>query len=340
MKKITFTVPCYNSQDYMRCCIDSLLCGGDEVEIIIVDDGSTDKTGEIADEYLLRYPSIIRVIHKKNGGHGSGVNAGLEHATGEYFKVVDSDDWLQEDAYRELLDTIEALSWEEHSVDLFVCNYVYDHLYEDKQHTVHYENIFPQRRNCTWNEMGHFYPSQYLVMHALIYRTAVLRRSGVKLPEHTFYVDNIFAYQSLPYVNNIYYLPVDLYHYFIGRDDQSVNEKVMMQRIDQQIRVTKIVTDCSDLHKVQQVYPKLAAYMIRNISIMLTISSIHLLLIGDQEAMDKREDLWNYVKNQDEGLYHYLRRRTLSKWTYIQGKAAASITVAGYRMARKIYKFN
>ena len=99
MKYITFTVPCYNSQDYMERCIESLLPGGEDVEIIIVDDGSKDATGEIADYYERQYPSIVKAVHKENGGHGSGVNAGLKRASGMYFKVVDSDDWLDETAY-------------------------------------------------------------------------------------------------------------------------------------------------------------------------------------------------------------------------------------------------
>ena len=103
MKYITFAVPCYNSQDYMRRCVDSLLAGGRDVEIILINDGSSDDTGRIADEYQLRYPDIVRAVHKPNGGHGSGVNKGLELARGLYYKVVDSDDWLDAGAYRMLL---------------------------------------------------------------------------------------------------------------------------------------------------------------------------------------------------------------------------------------------
>ena len=130
MKYITFTVPCYNSQDYMKRCIDSLLPGGDDVEIIIVDDGSTDATGKIADEYEACYPGIVRAVHKRNGGHGSGVNAGLRLATGTYFKVVDSDDWLEEGAYARLLGRIKGLCMKKEArligevPDLFVCNYI------------------------------------------------------------------------------------------------------------------------------------------------------------------------------------------------------------------------
>lgn len=252
MKYITFTVPCYNSAAYMERCVDSLLIGGEDVEILLIDDGSTDRTGEIADEYERNYPGIVRAVHKSNGGHGSGVNAGLHLATGCYFKVVDSDDWLSEDAYRRLLARVKefctgAVAELMDQPDLIVCNYTYNHLEEGTAHTMAYRNVFPAETPCTWNDIGHFRPSQYLIMHALIYRTSVLRETGVCLPEHTFYVDNIFAYQPLPYVKKIYYMDIDLYQYFLGRADQSVNEEVMMRRIDQQIKVTKIVASCVDL---------------------------------------------------------------------------------------------
>ena len=100
MKLLTFAIPCYNSEAYMEKCIESLLPGGDDVEILIVDDGSHDRTAEIADAYEKKYPGIIRAIHQENGGHGEAVNAGIRNATGLYFKVVDSDDWVALDAYR------------------------------------------------------------------------------------------------------------------------------------------------------------------------------------------------------------------------------------------------
>lgn len=345
MKYITFAVPCYNSQSYMRRCVDSLLSGGREVEIILINDGSSDGTAAIADEYQLRYPDIVKAVHKKNGGHGSGVNKGLELAEGLYYKVVDSDDWLDQDACQKLLDRIKALykNMQEESgkdmPDLFVCNYVYDHLEEGTKRTMDYRNIFPQDRLCTWDDIGRFRPSQYLIMHSLMFRTQILRKSGVKLPEHTFYVDNLFSYQPLPFVRSIYYMDIDLYHYYLGRDDQSVNEKVLMKRIDQQIRVTELVARSVDLDQVKERYPKLAAYMTRNISIMLSISSIHLLLIKTAEAQKKRKDMWDRIKEYDTGLYYRLRYSTLSGLTYLPGRLGGKLTVGGYRFARKIYQF-
>ena len=107
MKLISFAIPCYNSAAYMRKCIESILPGGDDVEIIIVDDGSTkDNTLEIAREYEAEYPSIVKAVHQENGGHGQAVNTGLSYATGRYFKVVDSDDWVDEKSYKRILKTL------------------------------------------------------------------------------------------------------------------------------------------------------------------------------------------------------------------------------------------
>ena len=340
MRQITFTVPCYNSEDYMERCIDTLLTAEEQVEIIIVDDGSTDRTGEIADNYARNYPEIVQVIHQENGGHGAGVNAGLAKASGKYFKVVDSDDWLDPDELKKLLSKLQEWEKKDVTVDLVVCNYLYDHFYENKCKRMSYKNVMREGTICGWNDIRHFRASQYLVMHALFYRTEVLRKSGVKLPRHTFYVDNIFANQPLPYVKTLCYLNLDLYHYFLGREDQSVNEKVLMKRIDQQIRVTKLVSVCTDLEKLREHNPRLANYLTRNISIMMAISSIHLLLIGTPEAWKKREMLWNYVKNHDRRLYVTLKRRTVSGFTYLPGRTGAAITLAGYRAARKLYQFN
>lgn len=342
MKYITFAIPCYNSQDYMERCINSLVKGGEDVEILIIDDGSMDCTGEIADTYEKKYPGIIKAVHQENGGHGAGVNKGLELAQGLYYKVVDSDDWLEEQAYENLLTKVKEFCDNESSEevpDLFVCNYVYNHLDEGTSRSMSYRNVFPVNTVCTWNDIGHFSPSQYLIMHALVYRTEVLRQSGVRLPEHTFYVDNIFAYQPLPYVEKLYYMDIDLYQYYLGREDQSVNEKVLMRRIDQQIKVTEMVAQCMDLDEVAEKYPKLAVYMRRNISIMMAISSIHLLLIRTEEADRKKKNLWRNIKSSDRRLYYRLKFGTISGLTDLPGKLGGMLTIGGYRLAKRVYQF-
>ena len=338
MKLLTFAIPCYNSEAYMEKCIESLLPGGDDVEILIVDDGSHDRTAEIADAYEKKYPGIIRAIHQENGGHGEAVNTGIRNATGLYFKVVDSDDWVDLGAYRKILDKLREISGGDRVLDMFIANYVYEKEGVKHKKVMRCSNL-PKDRIFTWKEAGHFHKGQYILMHSVIYRTELLRDCKLELPEHTFYVDNIFAYQPLPYVKKIYYMDIDLYQYFLGRADQSVNEEVMMRRIDQQIKVTKIVASCVDLDEVRQQYPKLAVYMCRNISIMMAISSIHLLLINDKTALQKRKLLWNTIREEDKMLYLRLKYTTLSGFTYLPGKVGGKITVQGYRIARKLYQF-
>ncbi len=337
MKKISFVVPCYNSEAYMERCIDSLLINDEAIEIIIVNDGSTDQTKKIADRYVKKYPSIVKAIHKENGGHGSGVNAGLKEAKGDYFKVVDSDDWLDSECLKKLLKKIKT---NREKPDLIVCNYIYDHFYEKKQKVMAFNNVFKENKLSTWDDLGFFRVSQYLIMHSLIYKTSVLKKCKLELPEHTFYVDNLVAYQPLPFVKRILYLNLDLYHYFIGREDQSVNEKVMITRVDQQIKVTKLILSSFNLNEVKTKSKKLCRYMLRMCSMMIVISSIYLIMINDKEALEKRKALWSYIKNIDRKLYRKLRFLNLAGLTYLPGKIGNFITLKGYKLSKKIFKFN
>ena len=112
MKLLSIAIPCYNSEAYMEKCIESLLKGGEDVEILVVNDGSSDRTAEIADAYAEKYPTIIKAVHQENGGHGEAVNAGIRNATGLYFKVVDSDDWVNEKLMQRF-----CIHWENSCVD-------------------------------------------------------------------------------------------------------------------------------------------------------------------------------------------------------------------------------
>lgn len=341
MKLITFTVPCYNSESYMERCIDSLLTAGSDAEIIIVNDGSSDGTSAIAHRYEKAYPEIVRVIDKENGGHGSGVNTGLMLACGKYFKVVDSDDWLDRECLKKFMKLLR--SWEKRNItlDLVIANYIYDHIYEpEKSFTAKYDNIFPVGKMCTWDDMGIWGPSQYLIMHALYFRTDILRKSGIVLPEHTFYVDNIFACQPLSMVKSICYLNMDLYHYFIGRDDQSVNESVHIKRIDQQIRVTEHILYNVDMRLCRCASKKLERYQLRFLSIMVTICNVYLLKTGTDEALIKREKLWRDIKAFDPNIYRYLKCRTMAGLTDLPTELGKKIAVKGYDIAKRIVSFN
>ena len=246
MKYISFAIPCYNSAAYMDRAVESILKGGEDVEIIIVNDGSKDDTSKIAHEYEEKYPSIVRAVDKENGGHGDAVNAGLDHAEGKYFKVVDSDDWVDEEALYKILDVLKKFEEEEKQVDMLLANYVYEKEGMEHKKVIEYKNVLPQEEIFGWNDVKHFHLGQYILMHSVIYRTDFLKLCQLRLPKHTFYVDNIYVYYPLPHVRKMYYMDVDFYRYYIGREDQSVNEKVMISRVDQQIFVTKSMIDMYD----------------------------------------------------------------------------------------------
>ena len=340
-KLITFAVPCYNSAAYMRHCIETLLSAGEQAEIILVDDGSTkDDTPAICDEYAAKYPTIVKAIHQENGGHGEGVNQGIRNATGLYYKVVDSDDWLDEAALRTVLAKLNTLTARGTAPDLMICNYVYEHVEDNTSHTVRYTNVFPQNRLFSWTHVGHFRPDQNLLMHSVMYRTQVLRDCGMVLPKHTFYVDNIFVYQPLPYVKTLYYMNLDFYRYFIGRADQSVNEQVMVKRVDQQLRVTRIMIGSHDLTQISAQHRRLGHYMFNYLAMMMTISSIFLIIDGSPAALGKKTELWEYLRTASPRLFHRMKYRSFSIVSNFPGYQGRKLSVSLYRLARKIYKFN
>ena len=166
----------------------------------------------------------------------------------------------------------------------------------------------------TWDDIniGDFKVDQYILMHTVVYRTQLLKDCGLELPKHTFYVDNIFVFEPLPYVKNMYYVNTNFYRYFIGREDQSVNESVMISRIDQQLSV----------------------------NIMMEVSSIFLIVSGTKEHLAKKKALWQYAKDKDEVLYKKLRHSLLGWSVNIPTSAGRWISKQGYKIANNIIGFN
>ena len=175
-------------------------------------------------------------------------------------------------------------------------------------------------------------------MHSLTYRTELLRECKLVLPEHTFYVDNLFAYIPMMYVKTLYYINVPFYRYYIGRSDQSVNEEVMLSRMDQQLRITRLMIDGyrPDLVKKKNH----VTYMVHDLSIIMTVSSVLLLRIGTKDALEKKKELWDYLKKKDLVLYLRIRHSFLGRMLNMPGKAGREFALKGYEIAQKFYGFN
>ena len=338
MKLLSIAIPSYNSEAYLSHAVETLLPGGDEVEILIVNDGSKDGTAALADSLEARHPGIVRAIHKPNGGHGDAVMWGLQHATGLYFKVVDSDDWVDAETYPHVLEVLRRFTRPEDQLDLMISNFIYDKVGAEHKHVMRYANALPVNRVFTWDEVGRFHTGQYILMHSAIYRTQFLRDCGLSLPKHTFYVDNIYVYQPLEFVKKMYYLDEVFYHYFIGRDDQSVQEQVMIKRLDQQVRVTQLMATGTNLPAVAN--KRCRAYMRNYMEIINTISLTLMNRSGTPEHLAQRKELWQWLKQNAPGTYKMLRWRPLGIMMNVPGKLGQLLAVKGYDISQKFFGFS
>lgn len=338
MKLLSIAIPCYNSEDYLSKAVESLLPGGDEVEIICVNDGSRDGTAALIDAYAQKYPGIVKAVHQENAGHGGAVMAGLRNASGLYFKVVDSDDRVDKEAYLKILSTLRRLSDENIALDLLISNYVYDKVGVKNKRVVSFSNALPENRVLSWEEARHFRVGQYILMHAAIYRTKVLRDCALELPRHTFYVDSLYVYIPLPYVKTLYYLNVNFYLYYIGREDQSIQEKTMIKRIDQQFRVNLLMNEAVSLPEVKD--SVLRRYMLNYLEIISTVSNVLSILSRDEAILAKNRAMWEELAQKRPENYRLLKNRPMIRLSRTPGAPARALTVFAYRVSRKIYGFN
>ena len=343
MKYITFTIPSYNSQDYMRHVIDNLVAVGDDIEVIIINDGSKDDTGKIADEYQKKYPTIVKAIQKENGGHGSGVMAGIRNATGIFYKVVDSDDWVETKDVITMLDLIKKHMAEGLDIDLYITNYVYEHAVDNSQYVMHYRKYLPVDQAFTWKEMKRIGLETVFLMHSLMYRLDKLKASGMELPNHTFYVDDIYAYVPLPHMQTIFYHDLDFYHYFIGREDQSINYGTMCKRYEQQMRVFKIMFTSYKYEELKKLPKPLYNYMWQFLMIIGGVTIMTIVGTKEDKPIRKKvfKEYWKDIKAIDIKLFKKFRYRSLAFFafllpSYTLRSFASRVTYKAYQKKLKL----
>jgi glycosyltransferase involved in cell wall biosynthesis len=327
----------------MRHAVDSLLTGGDRVEIIIVDDGSTDDTAKIADEYKEKYPDNIKVIHKENGGHGDAVVAGIHEATGLFFKILDSDDRFDPDALKTVLDKMERMEESGELPDLIVTNYIYVRPDENWTRSMPFRKSLPADRIIGWDEVGRFSVGAYILHHAATFRTQILRDCNLELPKHMFYVDHLYMCRPMRLVEKLYYIDVDFYQYYIGRPDQSVNEKVMLSRIDQQLEINRALMYDLDLESIEDKNKR--DYLYYYIEIVTNATVCFLLRTGKQEDEDMVRSFIDEIREKNPVIYDLYTSKPfyqhpigallrLPKWF------SYPIYLDTYLLMRRLYKFN
>jgi hypothetical protein len=232
-KILTIAVPAYQVEPYLRQCLDSFLDVDVHglLEVIVIDDGSSDGTAEIASEYAKQWPGVFRLVTQENKGHGGAVNAGIDHATGKYFKVVDGDDWVEPSGLIRLLDALSETDVDVVSTDYYLCNHA------TRLKTPAVGEPFQGVRYGDTYGFEDVARRTFIKMHAITYRTALLKEHGMRLTEHCFYVDMEYTTYPMPRVKTVMFLKDTVYCYRLGLPSQSVSLERMQRQSDQHLRV-------------------------------------------------------------------------------------------------------
>lgn len=221
MKLLSIVIPTYNVEKYLRRCLDTLTYNEDiqdDLEIIIVNDGSKDNSLKIAKEYEKKYKSV-KVIDKENGGHGSTINSGLKIATGKYFRVIDSDDWVNVVDFKKYIKDLNKID-----CDVVLTNFSREFIYSGESIRYNYPSEIEFNKIYDLKSFDlSLFKDEYFFMATTTYKTELLKKHDFKLDENMFYVDMEYVIFPIPYIKNFILLDYDIYRYFIGRPDQSVN---------------------------------------------------------------------------------------------------------------------
>lgn len=339
-KTLTFVVPAYNMETWLERCVHSLTAARriDDIEVIVVDDGSSDGTGAVAKRFAERMPDVVRLVRQHNKGHGGAVNTGIAAARGLYVKVVDADDWVDPEALEQVLSALREQAASDAPVDMVVTNYVYDKVGKRRKHVVNFRRAMKAGETLGWDDLGRFGIAEYILMHALIFRTEVVRASGMQLPEHTFYVDFIYSYAPFPWVKTMLYLDTPFYHYFIGRDGQSVQTDVMVRRVDQLLLVNHRMVEATP--EPGTVPEGLYRYMIHFLAIESSVTSVFLILSGKPENYERRDRLWTDIEEHSPAIARDVRRKLISRALRLRGPVGRRLIRNGYRVAEHFIGFN
>lgn len=311
MKKIlTISVAAYNAARDLPKCLDSITAclNIDKIEIFIVDDGSTDATRDVALKYCIQFPQSVFLISKKNGGHGSTINASIQKSSATFFKIVDADDWIYTANLDKLIGYLEGTS-----ADMILNPY-----YEvSANQQLNKKIVFPCNQTLIENRkeisIADCSNEIYLYMHSITFRTACLKKCGPIIDEHCFYVDAEYTVFPIPYVNTVACLEYPIYNYLLGTQTQSMNMKNLQKRRDQHLRVTKRLVDfynnlSTNVSTAQKnvIRVRLIGVVILQYIILLTVDGN----VGKQEIKeydlwlnDTSPELYNLVPQYAEGGY-------------------------------------
>lgn len=313
MKVLTITVPSYNAEKYLDKCLTSFKHKAvmDDIEVLIVNDGSSDSTAEIASKYVDAYPSTYRLINKENGGHGSGVNTGIMNATGFYFKVVDADDWVNTDAFVDFVNLLKEKANSDYPEDLIASDFL---CIEDgtgnvlrKIKATEVEELYGNRYS-----FDNWHPDKVIKMHSYTIRTKILKEHYRPLDEHCFYVDSEYITYPMPFVNTVYYDRRELYMYRLGRSGQTMSWEVLARNKNMHLHVlNQLVLFYEEVNDKLSKHKKL--YLERCIGDLIDNQFQIYIILGNKKGMIAELRKWDRkMKAEHPRLYTSTSKRSIS----------------------------
>lgn len=296
-KILTVSIAAYNVQNYIKKTLDSLLVGKiDDLEILVEDDGGTDNTINIVKEYEKKYPNVVKLIHKENGGYGSTINKSIEIASGRYFKQLDGDDWYDSENFTDFLNILRK-------IDVDAIYTPYKEFYENK-------NTYKLKDFINENIHGKLsiedaikQNNNHFNMYTICYKTEILRKNNIKLLEKCFYTDTQYAMYPIPYINSIYIFHKPIYVYRLGRAEQSVSVEGHIKHYNDHVKVSKdIIKFYSNIrfsNKYTQEY--IWKYMVEHVA--NTISGFYMVLKPNKENLKYIIEFEKYIFSKNKILY-------------------------------------
>ncbi len=282
-KILTISIAAYNAEKWLAKCLDSFCISEimDKIEILIVNDGSADKTAEIAYEYVPKYPNTFILINKDNGGHGSTINTGIKAATGKYFKLVDADDWVTEEGIIDLVKIASVCS-----VDAIISPYYKFYM---NSNNMQIQNIV----QCEFDDFGKVIEIENLAekcefsLPSLTFKTSLLKDNFTEITEKCFFVDIEYDAFYSCYISNALVSITPVYVYRLGNDNQSVAMKNMVKRRDQHLTVCKKLMEFYD--NVSEMVTEANSQIIIKILSNLYSSQVRILLEIEDKCQSKNE---------------------------------------------------
>ena len=329
-KILSIAVPSYNVEKYLNKALDSYADSRleEDLEVLVVNDGSTDRTVEIAEQYVKKFPKLFRLINKENGGHGSAVNAGINHATGKYFRIIDGDDWVNTENLLKLLEVMKKVDSdivvdEKREVHMVTGNTRFFPIPESVEELKEYSF----KDVCMQEQI-----TPYIMMHTISVKTEVLKENNIQLLEHVFYVDYEYIVKATCASKNITFVKLEVYQYLVGNVNQSVSSQNYVKRYNHH---DKVVKEVMRFAREQQYTGVLQQYIDKKIKLVIH-NHYNISLIFNKNRKEGHDQAKEFRKYLKDHYFHYYKATNKRYWvTYALHMAGVDSEKLNKLMGRK-----